>query len=203
MKLLYLDACPRRRGLSRTLRLADAFLSECQSIGYETEYVELGALSLTPHTGERLELRDKLIESGDYSHPMFAHAAKLKEADAVLIAAPYWDLGFPAVLKLYFENVIVAGLTFTTDERGGFVGLCRSRRLMYVTTAGGCVNVDFGFPYVYALSDMLGLGDCSRIAGEGLDLWENDPEAIVCSLLDGIPKAAKSWTSGQILQLKM
>ena len=43
---------------------------------------------------------------------------KLPEADTVVIAAPFWDLSFPAILKKYIEAVTVAGITFRYSDQG-------------------------------------------------------------------------------------
>lgn len=62
----------------------------------------------------RVELSDK----GDFSNEMFKYAHQFAESDTVVIAAPYWDLSFPAVLKAYLEAVSVCGITFKYDEQG-------------------------------------------------------------------------------------
>ena len=54
---------------------------------------------------ETLKKRTALIESGDYSDRMFDYAKQFASADTIVIAAPYWDLSFPALLKTYFENI--------------------------------------------------------------------------------------------------
>ena len=37
---------------------------------------------------------------------------QFQRADAILIAAPFYDLSIPALLKVYIENVSVDGITF-------------------------------------------------------------------------------------------
>ena len=41
---------------------------------------------------------------------MFDLAKQFAEADEVIIAAPFWDLSFPAALKQYFEQINVLGI---------------------------------------------------------------------------------------------
>ena len=84
-----------------------------------------------------------------------------------MIAAPYWDLSFPASLKQYFEQVNVVGITFRYTEEGIPEGLCKADRIFYVSTAGGIyVPTEFGFGYVKALA-------------QGLDIFGADVEAIM------------------------
>ena len=43
---------------------------------------------------------------------MFYYARQFAEADQIVIAAPFWDLSFPAILKAYMEQITVSGITF-------------------------------------------------------------------------------------------
>ena len=40
------------------------------------------------------------------------------DADDIIIAAPYWDLGFPAQLKTYIENIYVTGIVSAYNDHG-------------------------------------------------------------------------------------
>ena len=95
-----------------------------------------------------------------------------------MIAAPYWDLSFPAVLKAYFEQINVLGLTFEYTEEGFPRGLCRAGKLIYVTTAGGPVISDeYGYGYVRALAqNFYGIPDVCQVKAEGLDMIGADVE---------------------------
>ena len=96
-----------------------------------------------------------------------------------MIAAPYWDLSFPASLKQYFEQVNVVGITFRYTEEGIPEGLCKADRIFYVSTAGGIyVPTEFGFGYVKALAQY-GIGDVQLIEAVGLDIFGADVEAIM------------------------
>ena len=98
-----------------------------------------------------------------------------------MIAAPYWDLSFPAMLKQYLELINVVGITFKYSEEGIPVGLCRANRLYYVTTAGGhYVPEEFGFGYVKALAqNYYGIQDVRQISAVGLDIDKADVDAIM------------------------
>lgn len=114
---------------------------------------------------------------------MFDLARQFAEAETIVIAAPYWDLSFPAALKQYLEQINVVGITFKYTEEGIPVGLCRAERIFYVTTAGGFfVPEDYGFGYVKALAhNYYGIQDVRKIEAVGLDIAGADAEAIMAA----------------------
>ena len=124
-------------------------------------------------------------------------AASMDEADTVVIAAPYWDLTFPAVLRLYLEQVSVAGIAFRYTYLGRPIGLCRARRLYYVTTAGGPIGArNLGFQYVQELAgSFFGIPRLACFSAEKLDMLDADVPAIlqqaVAEMEKALPPAAK------------
>ena len=135
-----------------------------------------------------LEMRDRLIAEEDFGNPAFDLARQFSEAETIVIAAPYWDLSFPASLKQYLEQVNVVGITFRYTEEGIPVGLCKAERIYYVTTAGGYyVPADFGFGYVKALAEnYYGIHDVRLIEASGLDIYGADVDAILTSAEENI-----------------
>ena len=112
---------------------------------------------------------------------MFSLANQFARADRIIIAAPYWDLSFPASLKQYIELVNVVGLTFTYNAQGQPEGLCRADSIDYFTTAGGlnCPD-DYGYEYIKALADRYyGIAHTQCIHVEGLDIVGNDARQIM------------------------
>lgn len=183
--ILYVNACVRTG--SRTDRIARAFLEKLG--GYEE--ITLTDMELKPLNEERLNKRTALIDSGDYSDPMFSLAKQFASADLIVVAAPYWDGSFPAILKTYIENIYVTGIVSKYAEDGTPVGLCKARKLYYVTTAGGPYIPEFSYGYLEALSKfMLGIKETELIFAENLDIWGSDPEAIVAEAIRNLPEPA-------------
>lgn len=173
-KILFINACVRPE--SRTLVLAKCLL---ERLGGDYDEVNVTDGSIKPVDFNLLSFRAEKIGIGDFSDPVFALARQLAEAQTVVIAAPFWDLSFPSFLKLYFENVLVSGLTFTYKS-GRPEGLCRAKKLYYVTTAGGFISPDFGFSYVKALAEsFLGIPQVRLFCAEGLDIIGNDIDRIM------------------------
>ena len=127
---LYINCCVREK--SRTDRLARAVL---KMLGGDITELNLYRENLKPLDRDTLNKRTALIEQGDYSDPIFDYAKQFASADTIVIAAPYWDLSFPATLKIYIENIYITGIASEYDENGMPVGLCKAKELYYVTTA--------------------------------------------------------------------
>ena len=172
-KVLYINACVRKE--SRTRKLAEKLLV---TLDRPYEEIRLEDISFPVADEEFLNERTRLISVGDFQDPMFDLARQFSEAEIIVIAAPHWDLSFPAALKQYLEQINVPGITFNYTEEGVPVGLCRADRLFYVTMAGGIYVPDmFGFGYVEAFAqNFYGIQDVRRIRAVGLDIAGTVPE---------------------------
>lgn len=175
-KILFVDACPRIE--SRTRKLAGALL---ETLGGKTEILSLMKEDLPVIDDSAVKKRAEDGEKNDFSAPEYRFARQFAEADIIVIAAPFWDMSFPAMLKRYIEAVSVTGITFRYSEEGLPIGMCRARKLYYVSTAGGPVfNDEFGYGYLkFMAQGMYGIKEAERILLENLDIWGNDPEAML------------------------
>lgn len=171
---LFINCCPRNN--SRTERLAKKLLGK---LG-EYEEVNPEKEGLVPIDNERLNYRTALLEKGDLSDDIFKYAKQFAAADTIVIAAPFWDLSFPSVLKIYIENIYVTGIVSKYDENGAPKGLCKAKTLYYVTTAGGPYDGRFSFDYLKELAEsFFGIDKTVLIKAEMLDIIGNDAEKIL------------------------
>lgn len=180
--VLFVDACMRGPGQSRTLRLCRRFLSEYTALRPEASALhrDLSGAQLPVMTAQLAQERDRLAAAGA-DHPLLSPAREMAQADLVVVGAPYWDLSFPAALKVYLEWSSVLGITFRYAEDGRQVGLSRARSLVYLTTAGGPVEgQNYGFDYLRGLAGMFGIRDSRCVAAENLDVWGTDVERVLC-----------------------
>ena len=172
-KVLYINACARSE--SRTDRIARALL---ERLGGLQEEVKLAEMDLQP-----------LSEEADYTDAMFDLARQFQQADEIVIAAPYWDLSFPAILKLYLENIYVTGLVSEYTETGRPHGLCRAGKLWYVTTAGGPYLPEFSYRYLQTLAtEYFGIPETELICAEMLDVEGFDADNLVAQQIGQIQK---------------
>ena len=181
--LLFINACVRKS--SRTKQLTDALLSK-----FDDEIIEVKVADIDfPVADESFLLkRDALEEQAKWNDPMFDLARQFASADKIVIAAPYWDLSFPACLKQYFEQINVLGITFEYSPEGLPIPMCKADKLYYVMTAGGAyVPEEFGFGYVKALAQgFYGIKDIELIKATGLDIEGADVDGIIKSAIGSI-----------------
>ena len=182
--ILYINSAVRAE--SRTNELAKYLLEKLD--GNITE-LKLEDENLKPLNGKSLAERDFIIGSNNKDNEMLKYARQFAKADIIVIAAPFWDYSFPALLKTYIENISVLDTTFTYDEIGNAVGLCKAKRVYYVSTSGGQFIPDFGFNYLKRLfKELYGISDMRLFYAENLDIDGSDIPLIMKEAKEKIDK---------------
>lgn len=174
MKLLFVDCCISQRGAdSRTRALAAAFLKAFQAARPEAEIETVPPetlLALKPFAPDMLDDRDALAAVGAWDAPVFELARQFRGADRIAVAAPFWDLSFPAALRTYIEYISANGLTYHY-EADGCHGDCRAERLVYLTSGGDFEREDsVGVLHWRQLAAMFGVGQFDYVFAGGLDV---------------------------------
>ncbi len=173
MSVLFVNACLRGER-SRTLKLCTEYLEGKEDV----EEVNLAKLDLKPFDVNMVDYRVEKQEACAWDDPIFALARQFADADEIVIGAPYWDLSFPAALKVYIEHVSVCELAFHYTEDARCEGLCRAKRMTYITTCGGFVDgANYGYEYMCGIAQMFGIPEVRFIAAEGLDVLGMNVEA--------------------------
>ncbi len=195
--LLYIDCCIRGEA-SRTRQLAEAFLEVLEARDdFIIDRLVLTEEALQPLQGDYFWQRERLLEAGLLDHPRFGYARRFARADRILVAAPFWDLSVPALLKLYFEQVSVHGISFDVDEaKGELFGICRADKLAFLTTRGGAYNdspLETGIPFMGNLTAFFGIGSFDYVVADGLDLLFEPPKVILDRAKEEARKLAANW----------
>ncbi|MBQ7574478.1 MAG: NAD(P)H-dependent oxidoreductase [Clostridia bacterium] len=186
--VLFINACARPQ--SRTLALAKEAV---KTISKKCEILNLYEENIKPLDYDNLLLRDEAVRNADFSDTAFRFAKQFSNADEIIIAAPYWDLSFPAILKCYIEAICINGITFVYNEHGIPQSLCKAKRLTFITTAGGFIpDNNYGYNYVKQLcNDFFGIKNTVCIKAEGLDIQGADVTKIIKSAEDEIRRILK------------
>ena len=183
-KILFINACIRPE--SRTLILAKYLLSKLHG---QVEEVNLEREAIPALNGERLKHRLEILSAGKFEDSMLRYARQFKEADTIVIAAPYYDLSFPSALKNYLEAVDCVGLTFYYDEKEEAQTMIKAKKLYYVSTGGGKMRKSHGFDYFKAvMEEFYHIPHIKGFFAEKLDLKDSDPAAIMADTLEKIDK---------------
>ncbi|MCQ2079718.1 MAG: NAD(P)H-dependent oxidoreductase [archaeon] len=184
-KLLFVNACVNRER-SRTLRLAREVIArhpEC-----EVDEIVLEDLGLRPLDSETVDRRNGLAREGRFDDPIFDIAHRFADADVIVIATPFWENAFNSMTKIFMEHSGAVGVAFRYSESGMPVGMCRARRLYYVTTRGGPVpdEGDLGFRIYENVAHTYGIEDVRCISASALDIITNDAEAIMSEAVEKV-----------------
>ena len=176
-KLLFVNACIREK--SRTEQLCRRYLNQLAG-EYQIEELKATSLAIKPFDAEMLKQRDFDIANGRLDLEPYRLARQFAAADRIVIAAPYWDFLFPAVLRTYFEHICVLGVTFAYSKEGKPVKICQADTMTYITTCGGFLPEHAAVESV--IREMGALFAIDRVefyAAEGLDIYPERVPAIL------------------------
>ena len=173
-KLTFINVCIRE-GESRTLRLASPIIEEL-SKRYEITEIKLSRSALAPITFQQYHERG----TNGPSDEDLKNGRLVAEADRIVIASPFWDMGIPSILKTFIEHISAPDLTFCNNPDGSTRGNCRAEKLLYITTRGMEIEtlspLDQGTPYLKAISWLWGMGEVYTVAVKGTDV--NDESTV-------------------------
>ncbi|MFL0249767.1 FMN-dependent NADH-azoreductase [Clostridium neuense] len=198
-KVLYIKANAKKPGESRTFRISDSFVEEYKKINTNDEIITLDlykeGIDFLTEEGINLHVT-KPGEGKD--HPILKYAYQFVEADKYIIAAPFWNLSFPAILKAYIDYICVTGITFKYTAEGP-VGLCQGKKVVYIVARGGeyseepANEYEMGERYLRTILGFLGITDFTTIAAEKLDVIGQNVEAIVQAAIKNAQSTAKKF----------
>ena len=132
MRVLVIFAHPLPESFHATLhRTAIAALREA---GHEIDDLDLYAENFNPVLSEA-ERRD-YHELSRNRLPVQGYVERLARAEALVLCFPTWCFGPPAILKGFFDRVLVPGVAFHLGEERVTPGLTHLRRITAIVTYG-------------------------------------------------------------------
>ncbi len=128
------------------------------------------------------------------------YIAQVKNADVVVLAYPMYNFSFPAVVKAWFDGILLKGHTWTMNDKG-FVGLMKGKKALVLTTSGGTYHSDYGnlaFEHSISLSKSLfqfmGFEEIEVVRAEGLNMNPDEKKAqILAESKEQLASIAKKW----------
>ena len=164
--LLYIDACIRDKE-SRTKRIAEPIIAELSN-KYNVTKLVLNDLDLAIVQKDLLDKRMK----GEIPPVVMNWAEQVRDADRIVIAAPFWDMSIPAALKVFFELCSIFNVTFKSNDKTCY-GNCNAEKMLYITTRGMDITtgdeLEQATSYLKALSWLWGIGPLQVVAAQNMD----------------------------------
>jgi len=177
MRLLHIDASPRRDSISRQLTASFVANWKKKNPDSEVTYRDLGT---TPNP-----LVTEAWIQGQYTDPTKrSHAqqeainvsdiliAELTSADVIVIGDPMHNFGISAPLKTWIDQVVRMGKTFSYGASGP-QGLVTGKKVFVLTSRGGSyaagtpfAQFDFQEPHLRTILGLIGLADVTFIHAE-------------------------------------
>lgn len=165
-KLLYIDACIRDN-FSRTKRIANPIIDTLKE-KYNVQTININEIDLDIVKKELLEKR----MNGEIDSDVMMWAESIRDADRIVIAAPFWDMSIPAALKNFLELCSIMNITFKTNDKTCY-GNCKAEKMLYITTRGMDIDtwdvLDQGSSYLKALSWLWGIGPMQVVSAQNMD----------------------------------
>lgn len=196
MKCLLVTAHPLKDSLCAHLagRVAEALAAEGHEVRREDLYAQAFAPAL--RAAERRSYYAPEYDRAEIAEP----AARLIEAEAIVLVFPTWWFGFPAILKGWFDRVWGPGIAYDHAADLGAIRprLQRLRRVLAVTTLGSPWWVDWFIlrrPVRRVLKTAL-LGTCApECRFEMLSLYKSEkpaPERVQV-FAERVERAIRRW----------
>ena len=165
-KLLYIDACIRDDE-SRTKRIAEPIVKALEK-KYDVQRFVLNDMDL--EIVQRDLIRKRL--NGMIDATVMSWAETVRDADRIVIAAPFWDMSIPAALKNFIELCSILDVTFKTNDKTCY-GNCRAEKMLFITTRGMDIPTgdvrEQATSYLKALSWLWGIGPMQVVAAQNMD----------------------------------
>ena len=165
-KLLYIDACIRDEE-SRTKRIAEPIVKALEK-KYDVQRFVLNDMDL--EIVQRNLIRRRL--NGMIDATVMSWAETVRDADRIVIAAPFWDMSIPAALKNFIELCSILDVTFKTNDKTCY-GNCRAEKMLFITTRGMDIPTgdirEQATSYLKALSWLWGIGPMQVVSAQNMD----------------------------------
>ena len=156
--ILFVEYLPHG-DLSRTNVLKDAFYNNVQGVPINKNLVEqqpdfFDYDSMAAYVQRNYEGRS-INEDGKYALRRIDRAVdEFKHHDVVVICCPMHNFGFPAAVKAWIDNIVIAGETFGKDKDGNTIS-SPSKQVLVMFTRGGTYDSEKAtedYPYWDALT---------------------------------------------------
>jgi putative NADPH-quinone reductase len=132
MRVLLIFAHPLPESYNAALRAAA--IEGLRAAGHEVDDCDLYAENFNPVL--TAEERRGYHEIPHNRAPVETYVRRLEQADAIVLCFPTWCFNIPAMLKGFFDRVLLPGVSFRLDDGVAKPNLTNIRRIAAITTYG-------------------------------------------------------------------
>ena len=169
-RVLVIKANPKVDEQSNTFKLLNVFLEEYLSINTDDELIILDLYKENIYPINQI-LMSKIQTV--QTNKAVEYAQLFASCDKYIIAAPMWNLGFPGILKIYFDYIAYQGITIQ-GVGGETIGLLndKKRKALHIVSRGGTYTkgpakeYEQGDRYIRKYLNTLGIQDIETLAFE-------------------------------------
>lgn len=199
-KVLYIKANPKPEGASTTFKVSDAFIESYRQQHPEEQIITLDLYKekIAPLTADDLEIYHAPKTQESKNHPVFKYAYQFAEADKYVIAAPMWNLSFPAILGLYLDYISQPGITFMYSSHGP-EGTCKGKKAIHFVSRGGeyssvpFAELEMGDRHLRTIFAFFGITDFKTYALENMSRSATVVEVAIADAIKDVTAIANNF----------
>ncbi len=160
----------------------DMFLNDNLMAYIQRDYL---GQDLTSEQKKLLTKMDALIE-------------QVKSVDIVILAYPMFNFSLPAVVKAWFDSIMLKGHTWSTKD-GGYVGLMQGKKALTIVSSGASYSTGPLKPWEHSLSlataefQFMGFSEVKGVLAEGMNRDEETKSNGLTRAFEEIDKISKEW----------
>ncbi len=176
MKIYQIDSSARKEG-STSRALAKKLLNKIKRPEDEVIYRDLNDemvfVSGLTESGMNIDEKDQNVNHKKMFKLSDQFVKELKESDIIIISAPIYNYGPPAVLKAWSDLAARIGETFRFNANGRREGLLKNKHAYLVITSGGTKlnsSEDFLTPWLKFILNFFGIEKVDVIGADQMSL---------------------------------
>ena len=190
---------------SQTKRLLDSLIENISGRYHVIDLLQQTPFFLTPDRMRALIKRNYLGETLNSSEKAMVsrsddYIRHLRQTKHLVLAYPMHNFSMPAIIKAFFDSVIIKGETFDVSDHQ-YTGLMKDKNGLALTTSGGCYDEKSGwndYEHCFSLQekifDFLGYENNKVISVQGCDeLPKEDIERRFKEAIEHLQKHVCNW----------
>lgn len=125
-------------------------------------------------------------------------AEQVKSSDIVVLAYPMFNFSMPAVVKAWFDSIMLKGQTWNMQD-GKYVGLMKGKKALTIVSSGGSYSTGPMKAWEHAASlsnsefQFMGFSDVKGILAEGMGGAEDAKSSSLAKAFDEIHAITHEW----------